>query len=197
MAQKHCGKRAGFAERSGMRPADQLHHDDFLRCFLAQEGALRGFLRSLLFSHDEVHDVLQETAVVLWRKYEPGMTDEAFRRWAFGVARMEALAFRRDRARDRHRFGDAVHDLLEQAAMSRTAATDLRLEALEDCLRKLPADQQRLVDAAYSQGARIDELAASLGRTAMAVYKSLHRIRIALTICVNKAVVSHAKEVTQ
>ncbi len=180
-----------------MRPADQLHHDDFLRCFLAQEGALRGFLRSLLFSHDEVHDVLQETAVVLWRKYEPGMTDEAFRRWAFGVARMEALAFRRDRARDRHRFGDAVHDLLEQAAMARTAATDLRLEALEDCLRKLPADQQRLVDAAYSQGARIDELAASLGRTAMAVYKSLHRIRIALTICVNKAVVSHAKEVTQ
>lgn len=170
-----------------MGPADQKHHDEFLRRFLGMEASLRGFLRSLLFSHEEVRDVLQETAVVLWRKHEPGMTDEAFRRWAFGVARMEALAFRRDRARDRHRFGDDVYELLERTAAARAEPTDCRLEALEACLGKLPADQRRLVEAAYAPDARIDELAASLGRTAMAVYKSLHRIRIALAECVGKS----------
>ena len=34
-----------------------------------------------------------------------------------------------------------------------------------------------------SQGVRIDELAARAGRSAMALYKSLHRIRIALMNC--------------
>ena len=170
-----------------MGPVERLQHDEFLRRFLGMEAALRGFLRSLLFSQEEVRDVLQETAVVLWRKHEPGMTDEAFRRWAFGVARMEALAFRRDRARDRHRFSDDVYELLERTAIARAEEPDCRLDALEVCLGKLPADQRRLVDAAYAADARIDELAASLGRTAMAVYKSLHRIRIALAECVQKS----------
>jgi RNA polymerase sigma-70 factor (ECF subfamily) len=40
-----------------------------------------------------------------------------------------------------------------------------------------------LVEEAYKPGVRIDELAAQAGRSAMALYKSLHRIRIALMNC--------------
>lgn len=169
-----------------MPKADRDHHDEFLRLFMAHEAALRGFLRSLLFSNEEVREVLQDTAVVLWRKYEPGMTPDAFGRWAFGVARMETLAFRRDRARDRHVFGDDIHELLEQTAAARAPADDERRLALEACLEKLPPDKLRLVMAAYAPDARIDEVAKSLGRTAMAVYKSLHRIRMGLAECIEK-----------
>ena len=56
-------------------------------------------------------------------------------------------------------------------------------EALETCLEKLPADQRAMVNSAYSPGARIDHLATRTGRTAMAFYKSLHRIRLALIQC--------------
>jgi hypothetical protein len=35
---------------------------------------------------------------------------------------------------------------------------------------------------------RIDDLAVALGRTAMAVYKSLHRVRIALADCVARTI---------
>lgn len=169
-----------------MSPADNHHHDEFLRQFLAAEPSLRGFLRSLLLSHEEVSEVLQDTAVVLWRKHEPGRTDDAFCRWAFGVARMQALAYRRDRARDRLRFSEEVYALIERTATERTVEPDHRLEALDHCLGKLPPEQRALVAAAYSPDARIDELAAGMGRTAMAVYKSLHRIRIALADCVSK-----------
>ncbi len=58
---------------------------------------------------------MQETAVVLLRKFDATMDDQAFARWAFGVARMEVLTFRRDRARDRHRFGEEVFELLAQS----------------------------------------------------------------------------------
>ena len=42
------------------------------------------------------------------------------------------------------------------------------------------------MESAYAPGVRMDELAARLGRTAMAVYKSLHRIRTALIECTKK-----------
>ena len=39
---------------------------------------------------------------------------------------------------------------------------------------------------AYAPGVRIDELAREAGRTPMALYKSLHRIRMALADCIQK-----------
>ena len=169
-----------------MTDLQREQHDRFLRLFMAQEESLRVFVRSLLFSRDEEREVMQETAVVLWRKFDPDMTDGAFCRWAFGVARMEALAFRRDRARDRHSFGDNVYDLLAETIVEQADKLEAERRALDVCLQKLTAEQRRLVQAAYAPGVKIDELAAQLGRTAMALYKTLHRIRLVLADCTRR-----------
>jgi len=42
------------------------------------------------------------------------------------------------------------------------------------------------VQAAYAPGARIDRLASELGRTPMALYKTLHRIRLTLMDCTRR-----------
>jgi RNA polymerase sigma-70 factor (ECF subfamily) len=170
-----------------MNGSDTEQHDRFLRLFMSQEESLWGYLRSLLFSVDDVRDVMQDVAVVLWRKFDPGMSGEDFRRWSFGVARMEALAFRRDKARDRLSFGDMVYQLLEDTASEDADETPGRLRALEACLAKLPERQRLLVQAAYAPGARIDEIAKATGRTAMSLYKALHRIRLVLAECVEQS----------
>ena len=165
-------------------------HDVFLRLFLAQEESLRVYVRSLLFSQEEAREVMQEIAVVLWRKFEPAMDSDAFCRWAFGVARMEVLAFKRDRARDRLVFREEVSELLAQTVLDRAPSLEDERRALELCVEKLPADQRELVRAAYAPEARMDHLAAQMGRTAMAVYKTLHRIRLALIECTSQVLAS-------
>ena len=161
---------------------DEASHDRFLRLFTANDAAIRGFVRSLVPSRQDADDVMQEVAVVLWKKFSE-LPDEDFRRWSFGVARYAVLAWRRDKARDRHVFGDDTLDLLAGEAESTAAADEARREALENCLTKLPNDQRELVRKAYEPGTRIDEMAKALGRTAMALYKSLHRIRLTLIEC--------------
>ena len=99
-----------------MDPADRDTHDQFLRLYVENEEALRGFVRSLVPTMDQAREVMQETAAVLWRKFEALDSPEDFRRWAFGVAKFEALAFRRDRARDRHVFSDELITMLEAEA---------------------------------------------------------------------------------
>lgn len=170
-----------------MNTFDRQHHDRFLRLFLEHEPSLRVFVRSLLFTHEEAREVMQEVAAVLWRKFDAGLDDKAFRRWAFGVARMEVLAFRRDRARDRHMFGEEVVELLAQTVQEQDGTLEAERRVLDLCLQKLPAGQRRLVEAAYAPGARIDQMAGQLGRTAMALYKALHRIRLALMDCMRRA----------
>ena len=164
-----------------MTAAENDRHDRFLRLYVEQEEALRGFVRSLVPTLEDAREVMQQTAAVLWRKFDDSAD---FRPWAFGVAKFEALAFLRDRARDRHLFGDEVLALLEAEALEAARSSEQEEQALEQCLQKLPAAQRELVETAYAPGVRMDELARSAGRTPMALYKSLHRIRMALVDCV-------------
>jgi len=173
-----------------MEKADREQHDKFLRLFMEHEESLRLFVRSLLFNQEESREVMQEVAVVLWRKFDHSMNSIDFRRWAFGVARMEALAFRRDRARDRHSFGDDIAQLLEQTVQGESAKLELERIALEKCVDKLSADQRELVNAAYEPGVKISDLASTFGWTSMALYKRLHRIRLQLMDCTRREMAS-------
>jgi RNA polymerase sigma-70 factor (ECF subfamily) len=169
-----------------MTDSDREQHDQFLRFFMRHEESLRVFLRSLLFTHDEEREVMQEVAVVLWRKFDVGMDSQSFCRWAFGVARMEALAFRRDRARDRHTFGNEVFELLSQTVVNYSSSLEAERRALDLCLKKLPEDQRQIIQNAYAPGVKIDQLANQMGRTAMSLYKTLYRIRLTLMDCTRR-----------
>jgi len=158
-------------------------HADFLRLYTEHEAALHVFVRSMLPSREEAGEVMQQVVIVLWSKFEEA---QDFRKWAFGVARLEALKFLQSRKRDRHVFDDALVNRLADRAALHEPSVGVRREALEGCLQKLPATQRELVLTAYTKGTRMDELAARRGQTPMALYKLLHRIRLALLDCVER-----------
>jgi RNA polymerase sigma-70 factor (ECF subfamily) len=166
-----------------MATHDDPSHEQFLRLYAAHEPALRAFVRSLVPRVADASDVMQEVAVVLWQKFGEYASSEDFRRWAFGVARFKVMAWQRDRRRDRHLFGTDLTELLAAEAEVQSSRLERQREALQHCLDKLPSDQRQLVDTAYTPGQCIEELAQRMGRTAMAVYKRLHRIRLALVEC--------------
>ena len=171
-----------------MKSAPDIRNQQFLRLFMASEPAVRAFVRSLVPTLADSNDVMQEVAVVLWEKFTEYETSEDFRRWAFGVAKFKVLSWQRDRMRDRHVFGLDTTDLLASDAEQHSARLESQREALENCLQKLSAEQQKLIDSAYAPMVRIDELALKIGLTAMALYKKLHRIRVLLTECTQREI---------
>ena len=171
-----------------MSDLNNQHHDQFLRLFAEHEPALRTFVRSLLPSLADVSEVMQEVAVVLWQKFAEFDATRDFRKWAFGVARYEALAYLRDKVRDRHVFNDELVSRLADEAATAEQRHEAQREALEACLQKLPEPQRALVLAAYAKGTRMDDLATRRGQTAMSLYKVLHRIRQTLLECVQRTI---------
>ena len=171
-----------------MSPLNDQHYEKFLRLFAEHEPAVRVFVRSLAQNRTDASEVMQEVAVVLWKKF--GEFDETrdFRKWAFGIARFEMLAFMRDRARDRHIFDEELVARLADEAAAAAPRHAAQREALEKCLQRLSEERRELVLEAYTKGARMDELAVRRGQTAMSLYKILHRIRQALLECVRRTI---------
>jgi len=167
-----------------MHRPEMDNHDQFLRLYVECEESLRGFVRSLLPTLEDAREVMQNTAAVLWKKYDQLDDPKKFRRWAFGVARFEVLSYRRDKARDRHIFGEELVIQLAGEAEKISEHTIDEIRALKKCLNKLPEKQRSLVSEAYSDQIKINEIAKREGRSAMSVYKVLHRARIALADCV-------------
>ena len=162
-------------------------HEAFLRLFAKFEGNLRALVASLLPTWDGVDEVMQETSVVLWRKF--GQFDQrsqqsSFLDWSFMIARYEVLKYRRRRATDRLRFSDEVFELLASEAENVVAVQGDRGRALEECMRKLETRQTELLKAVYEDGVSIKDVATRLGRTPTGLYKALARIRNRLAICI-------------
>ena len=164
-------------------PFDTTQHDQFLRLYAEHEAALHTFVRSMLPNREEAAAVLQDVIVVLWQKFESA---QDFKRWAYGVARMEVLKFLQSRQRDRLVFDDELVNQLADRAVLLEQRHFTERDALEGCLQKLPDAQRELVLAAYTKGTRMDDLAARRGQTPMSFYKLLHRIRQALQACVQR-----------
>lgn len=163
-------------------------YEQFVSLFTQHEPGLRAFVRSLVFSWDDANEVMQNTGLVLWRKFDTFDQKTEFMRWACVVARFEVLAWRRDKARDRHVFDeDLVNMLAEEAADEHeTLASERR--ALERCLKKLPEKQRRIVMSAYEPGVRLNQVAVTLGKSASAFYKILNRARGSLLKCIESEI---------
>lgn len=167
-------------------------YEQFIRLFAHNEGGLRAFVRSLLPGREHADEVMQETCVVLWRKFADFDKDSSFLAWGCTTARFEVLKYRRKLARDRHVFSV---DLLELLADQDVGAMDRRLrelQALDQCMQRLSPRQRELITACYAPGTTIKEVAEELGRSATGLYKALNRIRIVLLECIEASVAGEA-----
>jgi RNA polymerase sigma-70 factor (ECF subfamily) len=161
-------------------------HESFLRLYVESEESLRGFVRSLLPTLEDAREVMQNTAAVLWKKYDQLDDPKNFRRWAFGVARFEVLSYRRDKARDRLIFGEELINQLALVSEKVALDSDREINALKSCLTKLPPKHSALVREVYDKDLKIKQIAEREGRTPMSVYKVLHRARMVLADCVKE-----------
>ena len=128
----------------------------------AAQGEVAAFLRSVL-QPGEVSDVLQQVAVKLVRNWDSYDQQRAFTPWAIGVAKHEALAWRRKQATDRHRFSDDVVQRVAQAFAESSEEGRDREAALQACLERIDERGRRALDIHYGQGLPTDKVAQALG----------------------------------
>ncbi|QDU58701.1 sigma-70 family RNA polymerase sigma factor [Aeoliella mucimassa] len=158
--------------------------EEFLRLYNQEQRKIYAYIRTLLYSPEEVEDVFQETCIALWRsfdEFEPG-TD--FGAWARTTARFRVLAHAKKRTSDKHVFATETIELLAEEIEEDSPVIAKRSAQLDHCLRKLPEADRRILVERYFDGRSAAQMASDMGRPLGTLYKSLRRIRRLLLECV-------------
>ncbi len=150
--------------------------------------ALRAYIGTLLPQAADADEVLQQTSLTLWKKFDDFRPDGNFTSWGFGIAINLVRNYRRVESRcPVFLVADDVLELLGQTRQSSADMLEDRREALDGCMQKLAAADRTLLDRCYARAANIAKIAAELGRTPNALYKRLKILRRQLFDCINLA----------
>jgi RNA polymerase sigma-70 factor (ECF subfamily) len=146
---------------------------------------LHAMLWTVLHRQSDVDDVLQETNLALWRKADEFDSSRDFRAWAFGIARIQVLAFRKRQMRNQRMMlnQELMELLIDEECADRHTATERHL-ALSECLQMLPQPRRDLVLLRYSENTSVNALAAEVGKSPKAISETLRRIRLRLRACI-------------
>lgn len=167
--------------------SDQERRDAFARLFAQHDRWLFAYLVSLLGNSAHAEEVFQEVCVVLWRENESFQLGTDFVRWVSVIAHNQVHRFRREQRRSGSQLSDAAVDLLAEDAVERAGLLESRRDALRNCLQKLPAKDQQLVQQCYGDSrVTFKTVAQVLGRPVNTVYKALNRIRKSLYECIER-----------
>lgn len=175
-----------MAEEKQAPESKDDRYETFVRLFTQHERDIWRFIRSLVPNSTDTDDVLQQSAIVLWRKFEQFDTSTNFMKWACVVARYEALAYRRKVARDRLVFSEDILSLMADEGIEELDARSAEKDALTFCLGKLNDQQRKFLTLAYTSGIKTKDLAEEAGSSAAAFYMRLKRLRHQLQGCVEK-----------
>lgn len=167
-----------------MPDSESQQYEAFVELFARYEGDLRAFVRSLLPTWHDADEVVQQVALVAWRKFDQFDPATSFIKWACVIARFEVLAYRRKMARDKLVFREDLMAQLAEEAADETEDRKAENAALEACLKKLPPEQREFVTLAYTPGISTKELAEKAGVKPGSFYMRLNRIRKVLLDCV-------------
>lgn len=160
-------------------------HERFTRLLLESEPVM---LRSILVSvphRVDAREILQETAVALWRQFDTYDPERPFLNWAMGFARIETRRFLTRETR-RAQLSEKAMEMLGQE-MQGSQEFDSALEAhLATCLGKLKEKPRRLVQGYYHEGHSPETLSQRENRSVEAIYKTIQRARRELQACIER-----------
>jgi len=152
------------------------------------------FILSLLPNPAEAEEVLQETNLVLWRKFEEFEPGTNFKAWAFQTAYYKVQSFLSRQGRERARFGDAFLEKVAAMASELPDEHDVRREALSRCLEKLSQSDREVIRRRYRMDGTTKSVAEELGRSVDAIYKAVLRIRRKLHQCIRLALAAEERK---
>ena len=165
-------------------------HEAFMRQFLQCQRELLRYVMSFVPNAHDARDIVQNTAIALWKKRDEFDSTEEFLPWACRFALNETRMFVRTDARWRKFLNEETIVELAARRLDMRDELDERRIHLRECLRKLPQSQRAVVESYYFADATIEELSASSRRSTEAIYKSLQRIRSLLLQCVQQNLVT-------
>ncbi|MCC5967704.1 MAG: sigma-70 family RNA polymerase sigma factor [Natronohydrobacter sp.] len=157
-----------FSASSGTDPRDEI---------VTHLAALRAFARGLTGNASSADDLVQETVLKAWGKFDQFRTGTNLRAWLFTIMRNTFLSGRRKSARE---VADPEGTFTAQLASKPDHDGRLAMQELNAAMRELPLEQREALLLVGALGFSIEEAAETCGCAPGTIKSRANRARAAL-----------------
>jgi RNA polymerase sigma-70 factor (ECF subfamily) len=169
-----------------MTMISEEEQERFMRLWTGAQPAVVNYLHAAVRDPTMAKDLVQETALVLFRRFGEYDGQRPFLGWALGVAKYQVLGLHRDGARSFVTFDTELFDQFTEVWAETAPAASEQATALEVCLERLQARPRQMVRWRYFEELSSEEIARLLGTKSAAVRVALQRIREQLRDCIER-----------
>ena len=169
---------------------DEKRLELLVRLLTRHQGELFRFIFAMHPHEEDARDILQEASVALCRKIEDYDVTQPFLPWALGFAYLEVMKYRERNQRAARLLKRELIEQLMKERQYQEPTLELRLQALEHCMEKLPVTDQALIQQRYQAKVAIEEMVAQSGSSRRTLFRNLDRIRRLLFDCINRRIAS-------
>jgi RNA polymerase sigma-70 factor (ECF subfamily) len=162
----------------------------FLPLFIRFERRIYAYIFTLLPRRADADDLLPETSLVMWDKFDAACPPNDFLAWGRRIAYHKVLDFYKKSRRLQTRLSQLFLEKISESAAEPGIVPQLeeRREALAACVEKLPPRGRELLTHRFTEGATTQTTAERVGLSVEAVYKALAKVRQTLFECAQKMI---------
>lgn len=146
--------------------------------------ALFRYIFSLVPCEADARDILQETSVALFRKFDQYDATRPFLPWAYRFAYLQVQKHREKSARSPLLFSEDAMDLLAHERTHIEPQLDERLRLLDGCLGKLTPQDKELVTSRYALRKSAEDMMQRFDMSRRTLFRNLEMLRQRLHECV-------------
>ena len=154
----------------------------------ANQAWVRGYFRSRLSDWSAADDLAQDVFVTAYLKIRHFRGDSNVESWLRGIAHNHLRNFIRKHREAAVGGSGELQAMIEAGSGEWMAETKMpaRIDALAECLRRMPDQAKALLEERYVTGRSVREIADDSGKGYSALTMQLHRLREMLAECITR-----------
>ncbi len=165
----------------------------FFKLYTGVSNRIYSYLIIMVHDRDAAEELAQETATILWSKFDDYEEGTNFGAWAISIARLKALEYLRKRKRSQMIFNDRFYEMVADRAAQSSEELPDHVEALRKCLEKLSENQKKLLAMRFKKNDSIKKISQITGRPLGSLYHFFSKMIRALRDCINKQLIQHMR----
>ena len=161
-------------------------YESFLKLYRASEVCIFRYILALLPNYSAAEDIMQDTMLVMWRKYDQYKPGSSFVAWGMQIARFNVMKYNRKKRPGVVHFDIKAIENLSKYEKLTDSNEESYLEALEECTKKLDENSRKMISLRYVESMKVTDIALKTQKTLNSTYKVMSRIHHVLLNCIER-----------
>ena len=162
------------------------HNSEFLELLTPNYYKIHSFILALVPNKTDSEDILQSAISYMWEHFTDFKQGTNFLSWAFTISKYQVLTYRKKKQRSIVHFSEEAMKFIEQENQRLSHDLDIRLDALNICMKKLHYKNLTFIKKRFEKKIPIRDLAAEFEISVNSAYKRLAQIKTFLLNCIHK-----------